>query len=126
MRLLAYLFLSVAAGFGVYSLGAIAWSMIDPHGAGETLHFTIPIALGGMAIPGILGMLCLVFHCDFIPTPRPARRQASRTQVLTPAMPHLIKPAHLPAPPPPPRRSKPRPTPPPALSEDDIELALAS
>lgn len=126
MRLLAYLFLSVAAGFGVYSLGAIAWSMLDPHGAGETLLFTIPIALGGMAIPGILGMLCLVFRCDFIPTPRAARApRRTRTQVVTPAMPH-VKPAHLPAPRRPARSTPPRPRPTPALSDDEIELALAS
>jgi hypothetical protein len=94
MKYLAFLFLSVAAGFGVYSLGAVVWSIVDPHGAGETLLFTIPIALGGMAIPGILGMLCLVFRCDFIAEPR----QAKRVQAITKArpMPH-VKPAHLPA-----------------------------
>jgi hypothetical protein len=93
MKVLGYLLLSLAAACGVYALGAVVWSMIDPHGAGETLLFTIPIALGGMAIPGILGTLCLVFRGVFVTEPR---RQAKRMTRVTPRPTPHVKPAHLP------------------------------
>src|SRR5688500_8843957 len=78
LKYLVCLLLSLAAGFGTYALGAVAWCTIDPAGAGAKLLFTIPIAIVGMAIPGIVGMLCLVFRCDFIPEPQPVRVPAVR------------------------------------------------
>ena len=115
MRYLVALLLAVAAGFGAYVVGAVTWSAIDPDGAGARLLFTIPIALSGMAVPGILGILCYVFRCDLIPEPRPQR---------------LRKPAPAPAPAPArlrvARNPRPSTAPAPTAVQDDLELALAT
>jgi hypothetical protein len=74
MTFLIGLLLSVSAGFGAYAIGAIVWSTIDPDEVGAKLLFTIPIALAGMTIPGIIGLLCYTFRGDFIPEPRRATR----------------------------------------------------
>ena len=115
MKVIGYLLLSLAAACGVYALGAVVWSMIDPQGAGQTLLFTIPIALGGMAVPGILGVLCLVFRSIFVTEPRRTprrtpRRQARVLAVTSHAPPHT--PPHTP-----PRHLMP--------TADDLELAAA-
>jgi len=70
MTFITSLLLSLSAGSATYAAGAIMWCTIDPEGAGAKLLFTIPVALAGMAVPGILGALCLAFRCDFIPEPR--------------------------------------------------------
>ena len=78
VTLFTCLLLSLSAGFGTYALGAVTWCVIDPEGAGAKLLFTIPVALAGMTVPGIIGMLCCAFRCDFIPEPRLARVPATR------------------------------------------------
>jgi hypothetical protein len=101
---LTCLLLSLSAGFGTYALGAILWCVIDPEDVGAKMLFTIPTALAGMAIPGIIGALCWTFRCDLIGEPKAAKKTAA-----------------LPA-------RAPRPTPPPAahVTDDDIELTLAT
>jgi hypothetical protein len=94
---LTCLLLSLSAGCGTYALGAITWCTIDPDGAGAKLLFTIPVALVGMAVPGIVGLLCCAFRCEFIRAPKPAtvparaplrsapaRRPATATAPATP------------------------------------------
>ena len=107
MTFLICLLLSLSAGFATYALGAVTWCVIDPDGAGAKLLFTIPVALAGMAVPGIIGMLCCAFRCDFIAEPKPARAPATR-------------PARVPAP------LRPARTPRPAAVDEDLELALAT
>jgi hypothetical protein len=102
------LLLSLSAGCGTYAIGAIVWSVIDPSEVGAKLLFTIPIALAGMTIPGIIGLLCYTFRGDFIAEPRRA-----------------TKPSRVPAPAPP----RPARTPRPAMvdpGDDEVELALAT
>jgi hypothetical protein len=82
---LTCLLLSLSAGFGTYALGAITWCTIDPEGVGARLLFTIPVALAGMTIPGIIGLLCLAFRCDFIREAKPARRAVPTRAPLRPA-----------------------------------------
>jgi hypothetical protein len=116
MKYLVCLLLSLAAGFGTYALGAVVWCTIDPDGAGAKLLFTIPIALTGMAIPAILGMLAFVFRTDFIRDPKPARAPAAAT-------------ADSLAPPRSVRTSRARLATAPAMDVDDqdaLELALAT
>ncbi len=76
MTFLTGLLLSLSAGCATYALGAITWCTIDPEGAGAKLLFTIPVALAGMAVPGIIGLLCCAFRCDFIREPKPAKMPA--------------------------------------------------
>ena len=78
------LLLSLSAGFATYTVGAIVWCVIDPQGAGAKLLFTIPLALAGMAIPGIIGLLCAAFRCEFIADPEPARQRAAVPARLRP------------------------------------------
>jgi hypothetical protein len=73
MTFITCLLLSLSAGSATYAAGAIAWCAIDPDGAGARLLFTIPIALAVMAVPGILGAVCLAFRCDFYREPRAAK-----------------------------------------------------
>ena len=107
MRYLACLCLSASAGFATYAIGAVAWSAIDPLGAGAKLLFTIPIALAGMAVPGILGTLCFVFRGAFVPQHR-----------------HVSKP--VPRQVPRPVRAFPQPAPVVQIDEDDLEAVLAA
>ena len=60
LRLLIFLLLSISAGAAVFLGGAVVWCLIDPDGAGKPLLFSIPLALVGAAIPGLLGMLGMV------------------------------------------------------------------
>lgn len=99
VNLLTCLLLSFSAGFGTYALGAIIWCIADPADVGARLLFTIPIALAGMTIPGIIGALCWTFRCDLIGEARPTTTHAPRV-VPAPA-------AHV-------------------EHADDIELALAT
>ena len=102
VTLITCLLLSLSAGFGTYALGAILWCVIDPEDVGAKMLFTIPIALAGMAIPGIIGMLCWTFRCDLIPEAKAAKTVAAAKRA-------------------------PRPVPPPAhVHDEDIELALAT
>jgi hypothetical protein len=120
LTFLIYLLLSLSAGFGTYALGAVTWSVIDPEGAGAKLLFTIPVALAGMAIPGIIGLLCWTFRCDFIPEPKPARATTKRPAPVA-------APEPAPAPAPEPALLRPTRTPRPATNvDDDMELVLAT
>ena len=85
MTFITCLLLSVSAGSATYAAGAIAWCIIDADGAGRRLLFTIPVALSVMAVPGILGAVCLAFRCDFYREPRAAKLSTA------------ARPAHLPA-----------------------------
>ena len=106
---LTCLLLSLGAGFATYALGAIVWCTIDPDDVGAKLLFTIPIALAGMAVPGIIGLLCLTFRCDFIREPKPARRSSPAIASLPPLRPaRLSQPAVV------------------DVDDDDVELALAT
>ena len=109
MRYLACLLLAVSAGFGTYAIGAVAWSAMDPLGAGAKLLFTIPVALAGMAVPGILGMLCFVVRGAFVPERKRVKK---------------------PIPQPAPQRVPPTPQPatatPPQIDEDELEVVLAA
>lgn len=62
MRALASLLLSLSAGAGTWTLGAILWSTLDPTGAGAELLFTIPISLATAAVLAIAGMTLKTFH----------------------------------------------------------------
>ena len=84
------LLLSLSAGFATYTVGAIVWCVIDPQGAGAKLLFTIPVALAGMAVPGIIGLLCAAFRCEFITDPKPAKQRA--------AVPARVRPVRTPQP----------------------------
>jgi hypothetical protein len=77
VTLFTCLLLSLSAGFGTYALGAIVWCVIDPEDVGAKMLFTIPPALAGMAIPGIIGMLCWTFRCDLIPERKAAKTVAA-------------------------------------------------
>ena len=116
VKYLSCLLLSLATGCATYALGAVCWSVWDPHGAGAKLLFTIPIALAGMAIPGITGLLCVAFHCDFIADPEPT------TPALRPAPAPASTTVHTA------RTSRARLSTVPAtqFDSDDIELALAT
>jgi hypothetical protein len=70
MTLMISLLLSLSAGCGTYALGAIVWCVIDPEGVGARMLFTIPIALAGMTIPGVIGLIGYAFRCDFIREPK--------------------------------------------------------
>jgi len=109
MTFLTSLLLSLSAGFGAYALGAIVWCTIDPDAVGAKLLFTIPIALAGLTIPGIIGLLCLAFRCDFYSEPRAAKQPAAA-------------PAPAPVPLRPSRQSRP------AVVDvdEDVEIALAT
>ena len=125
MRYLVCLLLSLAAGSGAYALGAVIWSALDPQGAGGRLLFTIPLALAGMAVPGIAAAFCFVFRCDLIPEPKAKRSPIHRpTRIAAEAA--SSRPA---------RKSRPRPSPaaapapaptPAAALDEDLELALAT
>ena len=122
MRYLVCILLSAAAGSAAFALGAVIWSSLDPHGAGTGLLFTIPLALAGIAIPGILGTLGLVFRCDLIREPRMQKQRVP--------LPHP-RPRPLPQPAVPPARPAPAPARKPAApaatpAHDDLELALAT
>jgi hypothetical protein len=105
------LLLSLSAGFGTYAIGAIVWSTIDPDEVGAKLLFTIPIALAGMTIPGIIGLLCYTFRADFISEPRRATRSSARpAPALAPRRPaRTLRPAMVDP-----------------VADEDIELALAT
>ena len=60
MKVATYLLLSLSCGAALYSAAAVAWSMVDPQGAGRVLLFTIPIALVTMAVMGLLAALAVV------------------------------------------------------------------
>ena len=107
MRYLACVLLSLSAGFATYAIGAVAWSAIDPLEAGAKLLFTIPVALAGMAIPGILGTLCFVFRGDFIP-----QRKCVSTSIPRPVPQRVTAP--------------PRPVVETAIDEDELEVGLAA
>ncbi len=94
MTFLTSLLLALSAGCATYALGAITWCAIDPDGAGAKLLFTIPLALGGMTVPGILGALCLAFRCDFHSEPRAAKAMATTPAPLS----RPRRPATAPAP----------------------------
>ena len=119
LKYLSCLLLSLSAGFATYALGAVVWCVIDPTGAGAKLLFTIPVAIAGLTIPGIVGMLCLAFRCDWIPEPKPAKETATPQPAPTPsaADPH-----------PPTRKPRSRPATAPATTpvDDDLELVLAT
>ena len=95
------LLLSLSAGFATYTVGAITWCVIDPQGAGAKLLFTIPVALAGMAIPGIIGLLCAAFRCEFISDPKPARQRvavpAARVRPIRTPQPAMATAAAAPA-----------------------------
>ena len=112
MTFLTCLLLSLSAGSATYAAGAIAWCTVDPDGAGAKLLFTIPVALAGMAVPGILGLVCCAFRCDFIREPRVAKAKVARANVATP-------PSRQPA------RTA-RPATPAIPVEDDLDLAFAT
>ena len=114
IKYLSCLLLSLAAGFATYAAGAIAWCILDPEGAGAKLLFTIPIAVGGMTIPGIIGMLCVAFRCDWITEPKPAKQPARA--MATPATPR------------PTRTPRPRHATAPVAQhvDEDVELAFAT
>src|SRR3954469_14371124 len=92
MTLFIGLLLSLSAGFGTYAIGAIVWSTIDPDEVGAKLLFTIPIALAGMTLSGIIGLLCSSSRGYFmaeprratspLPTPPPAPRRPARAPRL--------------------------------------------
>jgi hypothetical protein len=111
MTFLTCLLLSLSAGSATYAAGAIAWCTIDPDGAGAKLLFTIPLALAVMAVPGILGAMCLAFRCDFYREPRAAKVAARpSTTPLRPTRPSrpavaIATPAHV---------------------EDELDLAFAT
>jgi hypothetical protein len=96
------LLLSLSAGFGSYALGAIVWCVLDPEDVGAKMLFTIPPALAGMGIPGIIGMLCWTFRCDLIGEPK-----------AKPAAPSVIRAVR-------PARAADH------VHDDDVELALAT
>ena len=85
MTLIISLLLSLSAGFGTYALGAIVWCIIDPDDVGAKMLFTIPVALAGMIVPGILGLVGCAFRCEFITEPRVAPTGA--TPVAAPLRP---------------------------------------
>jgi hypothetical protein len=93
MTFITCLLLSLSAGSATYAAGAIAWCTIDPEGAGAKLLFTIPVALAVMAVPGILGAMCLAFRCDFYREPRPAKVVAATRPAPTPLRPVRARPA---------------------------------
>jgi len=105
MTLTITLLLSLSAGFGTYALGAIVWCVFDPDDVGARLLFTIPIALAGMMLPGVLGLVGLAFRCDFIREPKPMRRPVSTPAPLRPT--RARRPATV-------------------DRDDDVELALAT
>jgi hypothetical protein len=106
------LLLSLSAGFATYTVGAIAWCVIDPQGAGAKLLFTIPIALAGMAVPGIIGLLCAAFRCEFTTDPKPVKQRA--------ALPERVRPMRTPQP------ALATPTAPAAPVDQELELAFAT
>jgi len=113
MTFITCLLMSVSAGSATYAAGAIAWCTIDPDGAGAKLLFTIPLALAVMAVPGILGAMCLAFRCDFYREPRTAKAVvATRPAPTAPLRPIRPHPAVA--------------TTPVAEMDDDMELALAT
>ena len=103
VTLFTCLLLSLSAGFGTYALGTIVWCVIDPENVGAKMLFTIPIALAGMTIPGIIGMLCWTFRCDMIGEPK-AAKTAATAAVRAPTPARSADHAH----------------------DDDVELALAT
>ena len=65
MRLVVCLLFALAAACGTYALGAIVWSAVDPEHAGVILLFTIPLAIAAAALPALLGIVALIFRCDW-------------------------------------------------------------
>ena len=93
MRIAVCLLLSIAVGCATYTAGAIVWACADPQGAGKSLLFTIPVGFAAMVVPGLLGLLGLVFRCDWASARRsrrgsrkvtaaPARQPAERLEML--------------------------------------------
>ena len=112
MTFITCLLLSLSAGSATYAAGAIAWCAIDPEGAGAKLLFTIPIALAVMAVPGILGAVCLAFRCDFYREPRAAKVAVATAAAATPAGMRPSRPVVA--------------APTPAHVEDELDLAFAT
>ena len=84
MRIAISLLLSLGMGSGLYTIAAIAWSLLDPQGAGRTLLFTIPIGI--VATTG-LGLLAAAMMLPFGPPAkkRPADKAATRRAAPPPA-----------------------------------------
>jgi hypothetical protein len=112
MRIAVGLLLSVAGGCATYTLGAIVWTVADPQGAGRTLLFTIPVGFALATGPGLLGLIGLIYRCDWGRRQRRTRpRRAPRAAVNRSAPPAA-------APPPPRERGH-------AFDYDDADFALA-
>ena len=107
MRYLACLLLSLSAGCATYAIGAVAWSAVDPLEAGAKLLFTIPVALAGMAVPGILGTFCFVFRGAFVP-----ERKRVTKPIARPVPQRVAPPPHA--------------EPTTHIDEDDLEVGLAA
>ena len=84
MKYLVALMLSLAAGFGVFTFGAVIWSALDPSGAGRAFLFTIPIAIVCMVVLGLFGMLAMM-TVRFDWSRQKAFKPAAEAPVLVPA-----------------------------------------
>ena len=82
MRLVVCLLFALTAGCGTYAVGAVLWSAADPEGAGVVLLFTIPIAIAAAAMPALLGVLVLIFRCDW---QRSTRTRTATTHCISPS-----------------------------------------
>jgi hypothetical protein len=59
MRVIICILIAIAAGFAVYTFGAIVWTVLDPQVAAVSLLFTIPRAIVGAIIPALLAVVLL-------------------------------------------------------------------
>lgn len=122
MKYLVSLLLAMAAGCGMYALGAILWAVADPAGAGASLLFTIPAALGAMAISGLLGTIALATRCNWDCPAEPDRSQPARAQTEPVRPPLAVSPRPVPQRP---ASRRPVARPAPQLAEPGLELCAA-
>jgi hypothetical protein len=121
MRIAVCLLLSLAAGCATYTLGAIVWSGWDPQGAGSGLLFTIPAGFALTAASGLLGLVGLVFRCDWARERTPRATAATSPAPATPLTPRkAATPASTVSQPRPPRQREH------AFDYDAADLALAT
>ena len=97
MRIAVCLLLSVAVGCATYTVGAIVWACADPQGAGRALLFTIPVGFAATAVPGLLGLVGLVFRCEWA-SPKSGRRHTGSPKKAAAGRPtrHSAQPVELP------------------------------
>jgi hypothetical protein len=59
MRVIVALLIAIAAGFAVYTAGAIIWTIIDPQVAASSLLFTIPRTIVGTIVPALIAFVLM-------------------------------------------------------------------